>query len=117
MTEDEIRAGVRTLTLAGEVNPVFCGTAFKNKGVQPLLDAVVAYLPSPVDLPPIEGHLPGDEESEVLRKPSSDEPFAALAVCGAFGWAMLRIGERVYQRAVFQGGRSLSWRQAMRLED
>ena len=45
------------------------------------------------------------------------EPFAALAVCGAFGWAMLRIGERVYQRAVFQGGHSLSWRQAMRLED
>ncbi|WP_404371892.1 elongation factor G [Kytococcus sedentarius] len=79
LTEDEIRAGVRTLTLAGEVNPVFCGTAFKNKGVQPLLDAVVAYLPSPVDLPPIEGHVPGDEESEVLRKPSSDEPFAALA--------------------------------------
>ncbi|OLT24817.1 translation elongation factor G [Kytococcus sp. CUA-901] len=79
LTEDEIRAGVRTLTLAGEVNPVFCGTAFKNKGVQPLLDAVVAYLPSPVDLPPIEGHLPGDEENVVLRKPSSDEPFAALA--------------------------------------
>ena len=79
LTEDEIRAGVRTLTLAGEVNPVFCGTAFKNKGVQPLLDAVVDYLPSPVDLPPIEGHLPGDEESVVLRKPSSDEPFAALA--------------------------------------
>ena len=79
LTEDEIRAGVRTLTLAGEVNPVFCGTAFKNKGVQPLLDAVVAYLPSPVDLPPIEGHLPGDEESVVLRRPSSDEPFAALA--------------------------------------
>ena len=79
LTEDEIRAGVRTLTLAGEVNPVFCGTAFKNKGVQPLLDAVVAYLPSPVDLPPIEGHLPGDEESVVLRKPSADEPFSALA--------------------------------------
>ncbi|WP_374928922.1 elongation factor G [Kytococcus sedentarius] len=79
LTEDEIRAGVRTLTLAGEVNPVFCGTAFKNKGVQPLLDAVVAYLPSPVDLPPIEGHLPSDEETEVLRKPSADEPFAALA--------------------------------------
>ena len=79
LTEDEIRAGVRTLTLAGEVNPVFCGTAFKNKGVQPLLDAVVAYLPSPVDLPPIEGHLPGDEENVVMRKPSSDEPFAALA--------------------------------------
>ena len=45
------------------------------------------------------------------------EPFAALAVCAAFGWVMLRIGERVYQRAVFQGGRSLSWRQALKLED
>ncbi|MFC0360205.1 MULTISPECIES: elongation factor G [Kytococcus] len=79
LTEDEIHAGVRTLTLAGEVNPVFCGTAFKNKGVQPLLDAIVAYLPSPVDLPPIDGHLPNDEETTVSRAPSADEPFAALA--------------------------------------
>ncbi|GAA5167561.1 elongation factor G [Ornithinimicrobium tianjinense] len=79
LTEDEIHAGVRALTLAGEVNPVFCGTAFKNKGVQPLLDAVVAYLPSPLDLPPTEGHKPGDEETVISRKPSSDEPFAALA--------------------------------------
>ncbi|GAA1163383.1 elongation factor G [Ornithinimicrobium humiphilum] len=79
LTEDEIRAGVRALTLAGEVNPVFCGTAFKNKGVQPLLDAVVDYLPSPLDLPPTEGHKPGDEETVITRKPSADEPFAALA--------------------------------------
>ncbi|MGO0575241.1 elongation factor G [Ornithinimicrobium panacihumi] len=79
LTEEEIHAGVRALTLAGEVNPVFCGTAFKNKGVQPLLDAVVAYLPSPLDLPPTEGMKPGDEESVITRKPSADEPFAALA--------------------------------------
>ncbi|WP_425270239.1 elongation factor G [Flexivirga meconopsidis] len=79
LTEDEITAGVRKLTLAGEVNPVFCGTAFKNKGVQPLLDAVIAYLPSPLDLPPTEGHKPGDEETEITRNPSSEEPFAALA--------------------------------------
>ncbi|WP_462417023.1 elongation factor G [Kytococcus sp. Marseille-QA3725] len=79
LTEDEIRAGVRALTLANEVNPVFCGTAFKNKGVQPLLDAVVSYLPSPVDLPPIEGILPNDEETTVERAPSAKEPFAALA--------------------------------------
>ncbi|USQ80902.1 elongation factor G [Ornithinimicrobium faecis] len=79
LTEDEIKAGVRKLTLASEVNPVFCGTAFKNKGVQPLLDAVVDYLPSPVDLPPTEGHKPGDEETVISRKPSTDEPFAALA--------------------------------------
>jgi elongation factor G len=79
LTEDEIHAGVRALTLAGEVNPVFCGTAFKNKGVQPLLDAVVAYLPSPLDLPPTEGHKPGDEETVITRRPSTEEPFAALA--------------------------------------
>ncbi|MGC5585989.1 elongation factor G [Ornithinimicrobium sp. W1679] len=79
LTEEEIKAGVRALTLAGEVNPVFCGTAFKNKGVQPLLDAVVAYLPSPVDLPPTEGHKPGDEETVITRSPDTKEPFAALA--------------------------------------
>jgi elongation factor G len=79
LTEDEIKAGVRTLTLAGEVNPVFCGTAFKNKGVQPLLDGVVDYLPSPMDLPPTEGHKPGDEETVITRRPSTEEPFAALA--------------------------------------
>ena len=79
LTEEEIKAGVRKLTLASEVNPVFCGTAFKNKGVQPLLDAVVDYLPSPMDLPPTEGHKPGDEESVVTRKPDAKEPFAALA--------------------------------------
>jgi elongation factor G len=79
LTEAEIKAGVRTLTLAGEVNPVFCGTAFKNKGVQPLLDAVVDYLPSPLDLPPTEGHKPGDEETVITRDPSTKEPFAALA--------------------------------------
>ncbi|SNC62833.1 elongation factor G [Kytococcus aerolatus] len=79
LTEEEIHAGVRKLTLAGEVNPVFCGTAFKNKGVQPLLDAIVAYLPSPVDLPPIEGLLASDDETTVTRAPSADEPFAALA--------------------------------------
>ena len=79
LTEDEIKAGVRALTLAGEVNPVFCGTAFKNKGVQPLLDAVVDYLPSPIDLPPTEGHKPGDEETVITRSPDTKEPFAALA--------------------------------------
>nr|WP_281496744.1 elongation factor G [Ornithinimicrobium sp. F0845] len=79
LTEDEIKAGVRKLTLASEVNPVFCGTAFKNKGVQPLLDAVIDYLPSPMDVPPTEGHKPGDEETVIYRKPASSEPFAALA--------------------------------------
>ncbi len=79
LSEADIKRGVRALTLAGEVNPVFCGTAFKNKGVQPLLDAVLDYLPSPLDVPPTEGHKPGDEETVVVRRPRSDEPFAALA--------------------------------------
>ena len=79
LTEDEIQAGVRKLTLAGEVNPVFCGTAFKNKGVQPLLDAIVAYLPSPLDVPPTEGMKPGDEDVILTRAPKTDEPFSALA--------------------------------------
>ncbi|WP_226345739.1 elongation factor G [Agilicoccus flavus] len=79
LTEDEVKKGVRALTLAGEVNPVFCGTAFKNKGVQPLLDAVLDYLPSPLDLPPVEGHAPDDEDEIVTRDPSSTAPFSALA--------------------------------------
>ncbi len=75
----EIKAGVRKLTLSSDVYPVFCGSAFKNKGVQPMLDAVVDYLPSPVDVPPMVGHKPGDEEVEVIREPDASEPFSALA--------------------------------------
>ena len=74
---DELRAAIRKATIAGEVIPVLNGTAFKNKGVQPLLDAVVWYLPSPVDLPPVKGSsLKGDQEVE--RPPTDDAPFAAL---------------------------------------
>jgi elongation factor G len=79
LTEDEIKAGVRKLTIDSEVNPVFCGTAFKNKGVQPLLDAVIDYLPSPLDLPPTEGHVPGDESKVITRNPDASAPFSALA--------------------------------------
>jgi elongation factor G len=75
---DDLRAAIRRATIAGDVVPILNGTAFKNKGVQPLLDAVVDYLPSPLDLPPIQGmNLKGDETVE--RKASDDEPFAALA--------------------------------------
>jgi elongation factor G len=75
---DELRAAIRKATIAGEVIPVLNGTAFKNKGVQPLLDAVVWYLPSPLDLPPVQGtNLKGD--TDVERPPSDDAPFAALA--------------------------------------
>jgi elongation factor G len=79
LTVKEIQEGVRTGTVARDFTPVFCGSAFKNKGVQLLLDAIVAYLPSPADLPPIKGFKPGDEEVMVERKPYDDEPFAALA--------------------------------------
>ena len=79
LTIEEIKAGVRALTVANEAYPVFCGSAFKNRGVQPMLDAVLDYLPSPLDVPAMIGHLPSDEEVEVVRKPSADEPFAALA--------------------------------------
>ena len=77
MAED-LRRALRTATLANEVVPVLCGSAFKNKGVQPMLDAVVDYLPSPLDLPPTTGILPGKDE--VVERPAADDaPFAALA--------------------------------------
>lgn len=76
---DEIKAGIRQLTIASEAFPVMCGSAFKNKGVQKVLDAVIDYLPSPLDVPPVTGHVYGKEDEEVVRKPSKDEPFSALA--------------------------------------
>ncbi|WP_250444318.1 elongation factor G [Actinotalea sp. C106] len=75
----EIKAGIRQLTISSEAYPVLCGSAFKNKGVQPMLDAVIDYLPSPLDVPPMEGHDVKDEEKMITRKPSADEPFSALA--------------------------------------
>ncbi len=76
VTSGEIRAALRKATVSGKVQPVVCGSAFKNKGVQQLLDAVVDYLPSPLDVPPIKGH---DElDNEVTREPRDDGPFAAL---------------------------------------
>jgi elongation factor G len=78
ITADDLRRAVRAATLAGEIVPVLNGSAFKNKGVQPLLDAIVDYLPSPMDLPPVVGTHPNGRE-ELERKPADDEPFAALA--------------------------------------
>ncbi len=77
--EADIKAGLRLRTLANEIVPCLCGSAFKNKGVQAMLDAVVDYMPSPVDVPPIEGVLNDKEESVGTRHASDDEPFAALA--------------------------------------
>lgn len=79
LTEEEVRNAIRKRTLNNEIVPVFCGTAFKNKGVQAMLDAVIDYLPAPNDVPPIEGILHDKEESKGHRKPSDDEPFSALA--------------------------------------
>ncbi|MEU4227356.1 elongation factor G [Nonomuraea sp. NPDC026600] len=78
-TEEQLVAGIRRATLSGAVNPVLTGTAFKNKGVQPLLDAVVAYLPAPIDIPAIAGHAVGNEEKVVERHADPSEPFSALA--------------------------------------
>jgi len=77
LSEEQILAGLRRGTVSGILVPVLCGAAFKNKGVQPLLDAVVDYLPSPADVPPIEGVVPGRNKTEV-RSSSDDDPFAAL---------------------------------------
>jgi elongation factor G len=76
---EQLNAAIRRATVAGGVTPVLCGSAFKNKGVQPMLDAIVDYLPSPVDIPPVKGHEVGNEEQVVLRKADPSEPFAALA--------------------------------------
>ncbi|MER7280347.1 elongation factor G [Dactylosporangium sp. NPDC000244] len=74
----ELKAAIRKATIAGKLNPVVCGSAFKNKGVQPMLDAVVEFLPSPLDIPAIEG-IATDGETPLLRKPSTSEPFSGLA--------------------------------------
>ena len=79
LTEEEIIAGIRRATLADKATPVLTGSAFKNKGVQPMLDAVNRYLPSPLDVKAIVGHKQGDSTVEIERQPKNDEPFSALA--------------------------------------
>src|SRR5690606_32234392 len=78
-SDEELRAAIRKATIASAMTPVLCGTAFKNKGVQQLLNAVIDYLPSPMDVPAITGHEPRHEENVIERHPDDDEPFAALA--------------------------------------
>jgi elongation factor G len=77
--EERLRTALRKATIAGDVLPMLCGSAFKNKGVQPLLDAVVDFLPSPLDAKPITGMDPKNDNAEITRKPDDKEPFAALA--------------------------------------
>jgi elongation factor G len=78
-TEEQLVAAIRRATLAFAITPVLCGTAFKNKGVQPMLDAIVDYLPSPLDVPSIQGHAVGNEAQVVERHADPEEPFSALA--------------------------------------
>lgn len=77
LTEEEIKKGIRTRTVASEIVPMLCGSAFKNKGVQAMLDAVIEFLPAPIDIPPVKGVLENDSEAE--RKPDDVEPFSSLA--------------------------------------
>lgn len=79
LTHDEIKLGIRSQTLANEIVPTFCGSAFKNKGVQAMLDAVIDYMPAPTDVPPITGLLDDVEETVASRTPDDDQPFASLA--------------------------------------
>ena len=79
LTIDEIKNAIRKATIACEMTPVLCGTSYRNKGVQPMLDAVVDYMPSPLDVPAIKGQKPGHPGIELTRKASDEEPFAALA--------------------------------------
>src|SRR5574339_463782 len=77
LSVDEVKKGIRIRTINNEIVPMLCGTAFKNKGVQAMLDAVIDYLPSPVDIPPVKGSNENGEPDS--RKPGDEEPFAALA--------------------------------------
>ena len=79
ISAEEIRVALRKGTISMKINPVLCGSAFKNKGVQQLLDAIVDYLPSPLDVPPMIGKDPDKKDVDVLRKPDAKEPFSALA--------------------------------------
>jgi elongation factor G len=109
LTVAEIKAGIRKLTIAGEAFPVLCGSAFKNKGVQPMLDAVVDYLPSPLDVPAIQGHDVKDEEKVIERHPDAEEPFSALAfkiAAHPFFGKLTFI--RVYSGKVVQGAQVLN---------
>ncbi len=109
LTVAEIKGGIRKLVIAGEAFPVLCGSAFKNKGVQPMLDAVIDYLPSPLDVPPTEGHDVRDESKVVERRPDVTEPFSALAFKVAAHPFFGRLTYvRVYSGKVAQGAQVLN---------
>jgi len=109
LTVAEIKGAIRKLTVTSTLYPILCGSAFKNKGVQPMLDAVIDYLPSPLDVPAVEGHDVRDEEKIVKREPKSSGPFAALAfkvMTHPFFGRLTYI--RVYSGAANQGDQVLN---------
>ncbi|MBD9698799.1 elongation factor G [Flavimobilis sp. GY10621] len=109
LTVAEIKSGIRKLVIAGEAFPVLCGSAFKNKGVQPMLDAVIDYLPSPLDVPAIEGTSPKDENEKIERHPDASEPFSALAFkVAAHPFFGKLTYVRVYSGKVDQGAQILN---------
>ncbi|OJV60435.1 MAG: translation elongation factor G [Cellulomonas sp. 73-145] len=109
LTVAEIKAGIRKLTISSEAYPVLCGSAFKNKGVQPMLDAVIDYLPSPLDVPSIEGHDVKDESIVVERHADATEPFSALAFkVAAHPFFGKLTYVRVYSGKVAQGAQVLN---------
>jgi len=109
LTVAEIKAGIRKLTIASEAYPVLCGSAFKNKGVQPMLDAVIDYLPSPIDVPAVEGHDVKDESVTIERHPDATEPFSALAFkVAAHPFFGKLTYVRVYSGKVEQGAQVLN---------
>nr|WP_236123640.1 elongation factor G [Cellulomonas palmilytica] len=109
LTVEEIKGGIRKLTVASEAYPVLCGSAFKNKGVQPMLDAVIDYLPTPLDVPAVEGHDVKDPEVVVERHPDATEPFAALAFkVAAHPFFGKLTYVRVYSGKVEQGAQVLN---------
>ena len=79
LSVEQLQAAIRRCVIANKLTAVICGTSFKNKGVQPMLDAIIAYLPSPLDVPAIDGFKPGDEETQIERRPSNDDPLSILA--------------------------------------
>ncbi|GIG19508.1 elongation factor G [Cellulomonas chitinilytica] len=109
LTVAEIKAGIRKLTVSSSAYPVLCGSAFKNKGVQPMLDAVIDYLPTPLDVPAVEGHDMKDPELVVERHPDATEPFSALAFkVAAHPFFGKLTYVRVYSGKVSQGAQVLN---------
>src|SRR3989337_4490744 len=103
-TVDELRAALRRAVILGKAHPVYCGSALRNKGVQLVLDAVVDYLPSPLDVPPVEGLKPGTEDQIVVRTPDDDAPSSALAFkIGTDPYVCRLAYIRVYSGKVSQG--------------